>query len=305
MLKKIKTFCFDVDNTICRTKGSCYSRSKPINKAVKIINLLHKEGHIIKLYTARYMGRNKDSVLKSKKQGLNLIVKQLKKWGVNYKSLHMGKPSFDFLIDDKSIFFKKNWPNFMYNIAMIRFVKEYTSDVKKLLDESISKNITEIENLKNSFLSCKKKKSKIILVGNGGSAATSSHVAVDLTKNAKLRSINFNEADLITCFANDFGYENWIEKALEMYCDKNDFVVLLSASGKSKNILKAALWLKNKKIKFATFSGMEKKNILKRINFNGINVWINSMSYNKVEILHHYILLLIVDLIIKKPEYKK
>jgi D-sedoheptulose 7-phosphate isomerase len=193
----------------------------------------------------------------------------------------------------------------MYNVAMIRFVKKYTSDVKKLLDESISKNITEIENLKNSFLSCKKKKSKIILVGNGGSAATSSHVAVDLTKNAKLRSINFNEADLITCFANDFGYENWIEKALEMYCDKNDLVVLLSASGKSKNILKAALWLKNKKIKFATFSGMKKKNILKRINFNGINIWINSMSYNKVEILHHYILLLIVDLIIKKLEYTK
>ena len=55
---------------------------------------------------------------------------------------------------------------------------------------------------------------KIILVGNGGSAAMASHVAVDLTKAAGIRAINFNEADLITCFANDYGYEYWVEKAL-------------------------------------------------------------------------------------------
>ena len=47
---------------------------------------------------------------------------------------------------------------------------------------------------------------KIIVVGNGGSAAMASHVAVDFTKAAGIRAINFNEADLITCFANDYGY---------------------------------------------------------------------------------------------------
>ena len=47
---------------------------------------------------------------------------------------------------------------------------------------------------------------KILFAGNGGSAAIASHCAVDLTKAAGLRSINFNEADLITCFANDYGY---------------------------------------------------------------------------------------------------
>ena len=53
---------------------------------------------------------------------------------------------------------------------------------------------------------------KVILAGNGGSAAMSSHVAVDLTKAAGIRAINFNEADLLTCFANDYGYENWVAK---------------------------------------------------------------------------------------------
>ena len=49
---------------------------------------------------------------------------------------------------------------------------------------------------------------KIIVVGNGGSAAMASHVAVDFTKAAGIRAVNFNEADLITCFANDYGF--WV-----------------------------------------------------------------------------------------------
>ena len=60
---------------------------------------------------------------------------------------------------------------------------------------------------------------KIIVVGNGGSAAMASHVTVDFTKAAGMRAINFNEADLITCFANDYGYEHWVAKALEAYAD--------------------------------------------------------------------------------------
>lgn len=55
---------------------------------------------------------------------------------------------------------------------------------------------------------------RVIIVGNGGSAAMASHVSVDLTKTAQVRSVSFNEADLLTCFANDYGYERWVEKAL-------------------------------------------------------------------------------------------
>ena len=63
---------------------------------------------------------------------------------------------------------------------------------------------------------------KIIVVGNGGSAAMASHVAVDFTKAAGIRAINFNEADLLTCFANDYGYEHWVAKAVEFYGDEGD-----------------------------------------------------------------------------------
>ena len=54
---------------------------------------------------------------------------------------------------------------------------------------------------------------KVIIAGNGGSAAMASHVAVDFTKAAGIRAINFNEADLITCFSNDYGYEHWVAQA--------------------------------------------------------------------------------------------
>ena len=55
------------------------------------------------------MGRNKDQVSKAKKQGYIFTKNQLKKWNLKYDKLFFGKPSFDLFVDDKSIFFKKNW----------------------------------------------------------------------------------------------------------------------------------------------------------------------------------------------------
>ncbi len=66
---------------------------------------------------------------------------------------------------------------------------------------------------------------KIILVGNGGSAAMASHVSVDFTKAAQIRAVNFNEADLITCFANDYGYDKWVVEALKAYANSSDVVI--------------------------------------------------------------------------------
>ena len=85
---------------------------------------------------------------------------------------------------------------------------------------------------------------KIICVGNGGSAEMASHVTVDFTKAAGMRAVNFNEADLLTCFANDYGYENWVAKAREFYADEGDLVILISSSGQSPNMLNGAKRLK-------------------------------------------------------------
>ena len=107
---KIKTICFDIDNVICKTNTKRnYSKSIPIKKNIKIINEAYNNGFSIILYTARYMGRCKGDITKVKKQIKPLTLKQLKNWGVKYHKVYFGKRSFDLFIDDKSLFFKKNW----------------------------------------------------------------------------------------------------------------------------------------------------------------------------------------------------
>jgi len=101
--------CFDLDGVICLTKKNHYHLSRPIKKNSKKINLLFNKGFIIKIFTARFMGRSNENVLVAKAKGLNMTKKQLKKWGVRYDKLIFGKPSYDLFIDDKSVFFKKNW----------------------------------------------------------------------------------------------------------------------------------------------------------------------------------------------------
>ena len=181
------------------------------------------------------------------------------------------------------------------------FVKAYLEDFSALV-KSNDQIVEKIIKTKDVFLKSKENGAKIIICGNGGSAAIASHVSVDLTKNAKIRSVNFNESDLITCFANDYGYEKWVEKAVDFYADSKDVLVLISSSGKSLNMVNAAKAARNKKIsRIITFTGHDKDNPLSKLG--DINFWINSKAYNFVENTHQVWLLTIVDLIIGKREY--
>ena len=101
---------------------------------------------------------------------------------------------------------------------------------------------------------------KLIIAGNGGSAAMASHVSVDFTKAAGIRAINFNEADLLTCFSNDYGYERIFEKAVDFYGDKGDLLILISSSGNSPNVINAAKYAKNLDIEVITYSGFDSNN---------------------------------------------
>lgn len=106
---KKKIFCFDLDNTICTTKRNDYKSAKPKKNAIKLINKLYEKGHIIKIFTSRFMGRNNENINKAKQEGLSLTNKQLKRWKILYHKLIMGKPSYDLLIDDKSYGYNKKW----------------------------------------------------------------------------------------------------------------------------------------------------------------------------------------------------
>ncbi len=167
------------------------------------------------------------------------------------------------------------------------------------LDKNLHDNIVKTKVL---FEKCSKRKGRVVFFGNGGSAAIASHLSVDLNKNAKIQSISFNDPGIITCYANDFGYKNWISKTIELSLTNKDVVVLISSSGKSLNILNAAKYAKKKNIQTITLSGMSKKNNLKKMGL--INFWVDSKSYNIIETAHQFYMMAVIDLIIGKAEYK-
>ena len=174
------------------------------------------------------------------------------------------------------------------------YIVEYLKKLSNLIIDFSHKDFLKIVKILKEI---KKEKKKVILVGNGGSAAMASHVSVDLTKICKIRAVNFNEADLLTCFSNDYGYENWVQKALSFYADKGDLLICISSSGQSKNIINGAKFAKKIGCKVVTLTGFDKKNKVRKIG--NVNLWLNSKNYNLVEMTHHIWLLSIVDFIAK------
>lgn len=170
---------------------------------------------------------------------------------------------------------------------------DFATQLKAVADHILSVDLKMLEKAKHLIIEASRRGGKIIIAGNGASAAMASHVAVDLTKAAGVRAINFNEADLITCLANDYGYEHWIEKALDSYADPKDAVILISSSGMSPNILNAALKAKAMRLPLVTLSGFREDNSLKKLG--DINFWVNNSQYNIVETVHQVWLLSVVD----------
>ena len=181
------------------------------------------------------------------------------------------------------------------------FLKTYLNDFSDLVkpNENI---IDQLEKIAYHLKTTRQDGKKILIFGNGGSAAIASHFSVDLTKNAGLRCFNCNEADLITCFANDYGFERWVEKAVDFYGDAGDLLIVISSSGCSENMLNGIKAARNRNFKtIVTLSGFDPDNPLRQLG--DINLWIDSKAYNFVENIHQVWLLAIVDLIIGSREY--
>jgi len=178
-------------------------------------------------------------------------------------------------------------------------MSDYFNNYFTLIDEK-SKSIDYEKLISASELVDKANKAsgKIIIVGNGGSAAIASHVSVDFTKAAGMKATCFNESSLLTCFANDYGYENWVARALEFYADKNDMVFLISSSGTSKNITNGAKQSKEMGLPVVTLSGFSSENELRTLG--DVNLWVDSTQYNIIEIVHQTWILSIIDYLISK-----
>jgi D-sedoheptulose 7-phosphate isomerase len=125
---------------------------------------------------------------------------------------------------------------------------------------------------------------KIMFVGNGASAAISSHQAVDFWKTGGMRAIAFNDPALLTCISNDFSYAQVFEKPIEMFADAGDVLIAVSSSGRSENIVRAAHAARRRDCRIITLSGFERDNPLRALG--DLNFHVRSKSYGLVEVTH-------------------
>ncbi len=180
-----------------------------------------------------------------------------------------------------------------------QWLKDYFDLYKKsIFNEEVIETLVKIKEL---FKKINGNGNKVMFFGNGGSSAIASHCAVDFIKNARVRAVSYDDSSFITCLANDYGFERWMEKAVEFHARKGDAAVFISSSGRSKNILNGVSAAAGMGLSTVTFSGFDSDNQLR--HSGEINVWVDSRAYNIVEMTHHVWLLAVVDLIIGKAEY--
>lgn len=132
---------------------------------------------------------------------------------------------------------------------------------------------------------------KVMVVGNGGSAAIAQHVQNDLAKTVGLRAQCFYDAPLMTAITNDDGYPEVFEQPIRTWTDPGDVLIAISSSGRSENILRAARAATDGGASVITLSGFEADNPLRGLG--GINLWVPCALYGPLEATHmalgHYL----------------
>ena len=140
---------------------------------------------------------------------------------------------------------------------------------------------------------------KIMVIGNGGSAAIASHTQNDLCKAVGARSLVFTEQPLLTALANDDGYETAYESMVKLWAANGDLLIAISSSGKSENILRSVRSARAVGCRIITLSGFAADNPLRQMG--DVNFYVPSPSYGPVEIVHAALAQFLTDqLIVQK-----
>lgn len=139
----------------------------------------------------------------------------------------------------------------------------------------------------------RKKGGIVYAIGNGGSAGIASHFSNDLMKALQVPSQTFYDSNLLTCLANDIGYQNIFSYPLEQMLKSHDLLVAISSSGESPNIVNAASVAQVHGASIVTLSGFNAANPLR--SMGDVNFWVDRKDYGLVETAHFFLLHTIID----------
>ena len=169
------------------------------------------------------------------------------------------------------------------------FVKDYLTRLKQILDDI---DVDVISDIVDTLEETIENKSRIYILGNGGSAATASHMVNDLGAGLRRRDvINFDVTSLgdnssvVTAIANDIGYENIFYMQMKGHINADDVVVAISCSGESPNIIKAVDYAKDLGCKIIGVTGFN-GGYLKKISNINFHVDVPEDEYGLVEDAH-------------------
>jgi len=152
-------------------------------------------------------------------------------------------------------------------------------------DEGLSLIITSLHTIK-------KAEKKVMIIGNGGSAAIASHLQNDLCKAAQIRAMVFTEPPLLTALSNDISYTAAYRELVNLWADRDDMLFSISSSGRSRNIIDAVIMARDRGCRpIITVSGFLPDNPVRGLG--DINLYVSSNEYGYVELAHsvltHYI----------------
>lgn len=168
--------------------------------------------------------------------------------------------------------------------------KQYLSDlaeVGSLIDQAT------LDSAYKLIREARSNKKKVLIIGNGGSNALSSHLAVDLIKVGGVTAMSFSDAAMLTCLSNDFGYNHWCEYVVATYASEGDVLIAISSSGESENIILGVQKALSMGLEVITLSGFASENRLGSLG--SVNLWASSSNYNFVETAHQLWLLYLSD----------
>ena len=134
---------------------------------------------------------------------------------------------------------------------------------------------------------------RIFVIGNGGSAGVASHVVTDFINKGGLCASTLHDPALLTCMANDYGYENAFAQILSTLAHKGDVLIAVSSSGQSANIHNAIHLMQKTGGTIISLSGFKKNNPLRSLG--SLNFWLDSNDYGFVEMGHFFLLHHIAD----------
>ena len=137
---------------------------------------------------------------------------------------------------------------------------------------------------------------RVFIVGNGGSCAIAEHISTDLNKRCSVKALTLSNNSLLTALTNDYSYDAALVEWMKInHFGKTDFLVAISSSGKSKNILRALEYAADSLAFTFSIFGMNGKNILPQYNYDHSYIHIDSNNYGVCEITSEIILHGIVE----------